>query len=210
MHCGEGNTLNLIPEKHSYDDYLIESDVMDFSHPLIKEKIRELISFQMSEIDIVRVVFNYVRDSIAHSWDIQSQRVTCKASEVLTHKEGICYAKSNLLAAMLRSVNIPTGFCYQRLTLFDTPEKGHCIHALNGVYIESLNKWIRLDARGNKPGIQSEFSLDEERLAFRINKQYGEIDYPIIYAAPNAKTIHTLETSKKALNMYRNHLPDFL
>lgn len=202
--------MNLIPEKHSYDDYLIESDVIDYSHPLIKEKVSELISSQMSESDIVRVLFNYVRDSIAHSWDIQSKRVTCKASEVLTYEEGICYAKSNLFAAMLRSLDIPTGFCYQRLTLFDTPDKGYCIHALNGVFMKDLNRWIRLDVRGNKPGIQSEFSLDEEQLAFRINEEYSEIDYPIIYAAPNAKTIHTLETSKNALNMYKNHLPDFL
>lgn len=71
-------------------------------------------------------------------------------------------------------------------------------------------EWIRLDARGNKSGIQSEFSLDEERLAFRINEEYGEIDYPIIYATPNPKTLHTLETSKHALNMYKNRLPDFL
>lgn len=202
--------MNPIPEKHSYNDYLNESDVIDFSHPLIKEKIRELISSQMSEIEKVRAVFHYVRDSIAHSWDIQSKRVTCRASEVLTYKEGICYAKSNLLAAMLRSVGVPTGFCYQRLTLFDTPDKGYCIHALNGVYIKDLNKWIRLDARGNKSGIQSEFSLDEERLAFRINEEFGEIDYPIIYATPNPKTLHTLETSKHALNMYKNRLPDFL
>ncbi|MFB1100163.1 transglutaminase family protein [Terribacillus sp. JSM ZJ617] len=202
--------MNPIPEKHSYNDYLNESDVSDFSHPLIKERISELISSQMSEIEKVSAVFHYVRDSIAHSWDIQSKRVTCRASEVLTYKEGICYAKSNLFAAMLRSVGVPTGFCYQRLTLFDTPDKGYCIHALNGVYIKDLNKWIRLDARGNKPGIQSEFSLDEEQLAFRINEEYGEIDYPIIYAAPNTKTIHTLETSKNALNMYKNRLPDFL
>jgi transglutaminase-like putative cysteine protease len=202
--------LNLIPESQSYNEYLDESDVIDFSHPLIRDKISELISSRMSEIDKVRVVFHYVRDSIGHSWDIQSKRVTCRASEVLTYKEGICYAKSNLLAAMLRSLNIPTGFCYQRLTLFDTPDKGYCIHALNGVYIKSLNKWIRLDARGNKPGIQSEFSLHDEQLAFRINEQFDELDYPIIYTKPNVKTIQVLESSKNALDMYKRHLPDFI
>ncbi|PAE06433.1 transglutaminase [Terribacillus saccharophilus] len=202
--------MNLIPESQSYNDYLDESDVIDFSHPLIRDKISELISSRMSEIDKVRVVFHYVRDSIGHSWDIQSKRVTCRASEVLTYKEGICYAKSNLLAAMLRSLNIPTGFCYQRLTLFDTPDKGYCIHALNGVYIKSLNKWIRLDARGNKPGIQSEFSLHDEQLAFRMNEQFDEIDYPIIYTKPNVKTIRVLESSKNALDMYKRHLPDFI
>ncbi|VVM35261.1 transglutaminase family protein [Terribacillus sp. AE2B 122] len=202
--------MNLIPESQSYNDYLDESDVIDFSHPLIRDKISELISSRMSEIDKVRVVFHYVRDSIGHSWDIQSKRVTCRASEVLTYKEGICYAKSNLLAAMLRSLNIPTGFCYQRLTLFDTPDKGYCIHALNGVYIKSLNKWIRLDARGNKPGIQSEFSLHDEQLAFRMNEQFDELDYPIIYTKPNVKTIRVLESSKNALDMYKRHLPDFI
>ena len=72
----------------------------------------------------------------------------------------------NLLAALLRSQQIPTGFCYQRLMLFDTPEKGYCIHALNAVYFTSLNKWVRLDARGNKEGIDAQFSMDKEFLSF--------------------------------------------
>ena len=97
------------------------------------------------------------------SWDIQSSRVTCKASDVLYYKEGICYAKANLLAALLRSQGIPTGFCYQRLMLFDTPDKGYCIHALNAVYLASINRWIRLDARGNKPGVKAEFSILHEQ-----------------------------------------------
>lgn len=32
-----------------------------------------------------------------------------KASDVLKYKIGICHAKSNLLASLLRSQNIPTG-----------------------------------------------------------------------------------------------------
>ena len=68
---------------------------------------------------------------------------------------GICWAKSNLFAALLRANNIPAGICYQRLTLGDTPDTGYCIHALNAVYIKSINKWIRLDARGNKNGINA-------------------------------------------------------
>ncbi len=70
------------------------------------------------------------------------------------------------MAAILRSQGIPTGFCYQRLMLFDSPEKGYCIHALNAVYIDSLQKWIRIDARGNKKGINAEFCLSEEKTGF--------------------------------------------
>ncbi|MCG2991451.1 transglutaminase-like domain-containing protein, partial [Escherichia coli] len=76
-----------------------------YSHPLIQEKINVLFNDELSELEKVKTAFEFVRDRISHSWDIQSTRVTCKASEVLKYKEGICYAKSNLLAALLRAVN---------------------------------------------------------------------------------------------------------
>lgn len=160
-----------------------------------------------SDIEKAKAAFEFVRDEISHSWDIQGKRVTCKASEVLQYREGICYAKSNLLAALLRSAGIPTGFCYQRLMIFDTPEKGYCIHALNACFIESLNRWIRIDARGNKPGVQAEFTIDEEILAFKVQEKFDEKDYPFIYTKPNPQTITTLETHRDALEMYKSFLP---
>ena len=51
------------------------------------------------------------------------------------------------------------------------PETGFCIHALNAVYIKSLDSWIRLDARENKTGVEAQFNLEKERLAFPIRKQ---------------------------------------
>jgi len=36
--------------------------------------------------------------------------VTCKASDVLIYGTGYCYAKSHLLAALLRANAIPAGF----------------------------------------------------------------------------------------------------
>lgn len=198
------------PESVHFNDFLKELNVVDYSHPIIREKINELFSNEQTDIDKVKIAFEYVRDSISHSWDIQSKRVTCKASDVLINREGICYAKSNLLAALLRVVQIPTGFCYQRLTLFDTPEKGYCLHTLNGVFINSLNRWIRLDARGNKPGVKAEFSINEEILAFPIREELGEMDYQTIYSAPNEKTINTLETNTDLLEVYLHHLPDKL
>ena len=94
--------------------------------------------------------------------------------------------------------------------IFDTPDKGYSLHTLNGIFLVSLNRWIRLDARGNKPGVQAEFSTGEEILAFSIQEEFGETDYPIIYTAPNSKTIATLEANTNALEMYKHHLPDYL
>ncbi|WP_028551472.1 transglutaminase-like domain-containing protein [Paenibacillus sp. UNC451MF] len=199
--------MNLICESNQLADYLSESDVIDLQHPSIQAAAQRLHSGHNDEQAIVKAAFEFVRDEIDHSWDIQGSIVTRAASEVLQHRQGICYAKSNLLAALLRSLSIPTGFCYQKLTLGDTPDTGYCIHALNAVYLHSLQRWVRLDARGNKEGVQAEFSIDEEQLAFPIRSHYEEIDYPVIYTEPNVKTMDTLANNTDVLTMYLNRLP---
>ncbi|MDQ0229095.1 transglutaminase-like domain-containing protein [Metabacillus malikii] len=201
--------MQLIPESTELSNYLEETEVVNFSHPSI-QNVRHQLFHGKTELEKVEAAFHFVRDEISHSWDIQSNRITCKASDVLQFKEGICYAKANLLAALLRAEGIPTGFCYQRLTIFDTPEQGYCLHTLNGVYIQPLKRWIRLDARGNKQGVQAEFSIKEEKLAFEIREQFDEKDYPIIYTKPNEKTITALETNMEIRQLYTNHLPDAL
>ena len=200
--------MELILQSKNINDYLQQLSEVDFSSAVIQGKAEKLFSDKQTDIEKAQLAFEFVRDEISHSWDIQSELVTCSASEVLEYKQGICYAKSNLLAALLRSQGIPTGFCYQRLMLFNTPEKGYCLHALNAVYIKSLNKWIRLDARGNKDGVDAQFSTEKEMLAFPVNPDFDEVDYPTIYVAPNHKTIEVLKQHNNALEMYLNYLPD--
>ena len=200
--------MKMVCGSEQLEDYLLELDEVNYSNPIVKEKIKELFTPTQTEIEKAKIAFEFVRDEISHSWDIQGKQVTCKASDVLKYKEGICYAKSNLLASLLRSQGIPTGFCYQRLMLFDTPEKGYSLHTLNAVYFESLNKWIRLDARGNKTGVDAQFSIEEEKLAFSVNEKFDEKDYPVIYVKPNPKTIKVLKEHNDALEMYKNYLPD--
>lgn len=201
--------MQLICQSNTLQDYLLELEMVDYSHPLIAEKVKELLSDLADEIEIIKTAFEFVRDNIAHSFDIQSLRVTSKASEVLYFAEGICYAKSNLLAAVLRSKGIPTGFCYQLLTKGDTPDTGYCIHALNAVYLQTLQRWIRLDARGNKEGVDAQFSIYEEKLAFPVRKEYDEKEFPVIYAEPNSRTIAALKQSLDNAMLYCN-LPEKL
>ncbi|MBM7566004.1 transglutaminase-like putative cysteine protease [Paenibacillus sacheonensis] len=190
--------------------YALESEEVDFSDPAIAAKAEELTRGCADEMDYVQRAYRFVRDEVAHSWDIRSRRITRTASEVLTFGEGICYAKSNLLCALLRSKGIPAGFCYQRLTLGDTQGTGYCVHALNAVFIASEERWVRLDARGNKAGIQAEFSLDAEKLAFPVREHEGEIDYPGVYAWPNSKTMDALKQYADCINMYLHGLPSSL
>jgi len=75
--------------------------------------------------------------------NINEDIITCAASEVLKAGHGICFAKSHLLAALLRCKSIPTGFCYQKLILDDEVAPVLVYHGLNGVYMEYRTKvWV--------------------------------------------------------------------
>lgn len=202
--------MKLYLEYEDISKYLLADKYVDFDKEIIKNKAEKLFDEGLDEIIKTKIAFEYVRDEISHSWDIQSQRVTRTASEALEHKEGICYAKSMLLAALLRSQGIPTGFCYQRLTLGDAPETGYCIHALNAVFLSSLSSWVRLDARGNTNGIDAQFSMENEKLAFPIRTEYDEVDYLTIFASPIEITTQTLENNTNCIEMMKFKLPTSL
>ena len=102
--------MEMICDSDCLEEYLLELEEVDYSHPILVAKAAELFKSRQTKIKKVKIAFEFVRDEISHSWDIQSKRVTCKASDVLRHQEGICYAKSHLLAALLRSQGIPVGF----------------------------------------------------------------------------------------------------
>lgn len=81
--------------------------------------------------------YEFVRDAISHSGDVAGRAVTCAASDVLQAREGLCYAKSHLLAALLRSNGIPAGFCYQALRSSDGSES-----STTGVSMVAMNALI--------------------------------------------------------------------
>lgn len=196
--------------QNEMSEFLSVSRYINWNNANILSKSAEFMQAYADEIQLVKAIYEFVRDDIKHSWDIQDRRITRSATEVLEQGVGICWAKANLLAALLRACGIPTGICYQQLTLGDGPESGFCIHALNAVYIRSLNRWLRLDARGNKVGVDAQFDIDKEKLAFPVREEFGEVDYEIVYATPSKKLMNVLEENTDALNMYRNCLPDRL
>ncbi len=187
-------TLSLIPDSDQMADYLAPSAVVNWQHPSILPLAKSLTQGVSSVPEQVKVVYKWVRDRISHTYDIGDLGVTCTAAEVLHQGHGFCFAKSHLLAALLRSCGIPTGFCYQRLVFDDAHPDRFTLHGLNAVYLPALNRWVRLDARGNKPGVQAEFHCNHEQLAFPIRPHLGEIDYPNLYPQPHPKIITALQT----------------
>ena len=176
------------------NEYLKCDEVIDFYYNDVSKLADQLYSESESETEFVKMAYEYVRDMISHSADISADTVTCSASEVLKAGHGICFAKSHLLAAILRSKSVPAGFCYQKLILDDETAPVLIYHGLNGVYLREYGKWIRLDARGNKPGVNAQFSIDSEMLAFLIRPEKGEVDVPVIYADPDTEIVKTLQS----------------
>ncbi len=167
-------------------------------------KARELKSGRDKDAEIVKACFEWVRDNIRHIHDYDIQTISCTASEVLASGSGICYAKSHLLAALLRANHVPAGFCYQRLSRDDNGPP-FCLHGFNAVYL-SGSGWYRLDARGNKKDVNAQFSPPVEHLAFEC-RLAGETTFPDILPDPLDIVIKTLKRYTKKDKLWEN-LPD--
>jgi len=186
------------------DKYLTSSEIIDWKTPHVMKKAIELSQGMVNPVDIAKTCFVYVRDEIKHSNDYQLNPVTCKASDVLKYKTGYCYAKSHLLAALLRANKIPAGLCYQRLTI-DNDQPPFCLHGLNAVYLPNIG-WYRIDARGNKDGINADFTPPREKLAFSITIE-GETDFQEIWSEPLPEITRVLESASSFREVTEN-LPD--
>ncbi|PHR26897.1 MAG: Cro/Cl family transcriptional regulator [Desulfotalea sp.] len=183
--------------------YLESAEVIDWNSPAVFKQAQVLAQGVSTQDEITKNCFEFVRDEIKHSWDYQQNPVTCKASDVLKYRTGFCYAKSHLLAALLRANEIPAGLCYQRITITDSPL--FCLHGLNAVYLEQFG-WYRIDARGNKQDVKAEFCPPTERLAFSL-VTLGEADLPEIWPEP-LPIITSLLTKYKNYQNVIDNLPD--
>ncbi|MEU0739802.1 transglutaminase domain-containing protein [Streptomyces sp. NPDC006134] len=179
--------------------YLAADDVIDHDHPVVRETAARLAKEAEDSYAYARLAFEYVRDAIPHSQDAGDPRVTWRASDVLAQGTGICHAKAHALAALLRAEDIPAALCYQRL-LHDGGE-GHVVHGL--VAVRFNGAWHRQDPRGNKPGVDARFSLDGERLAWIPDPRHGEMDYPVLYAAPHPAVLDALKAAPDRAYLWR-------
>ena len=66
--------------------------------------------------------------------------------------------------------------------------------------------WYRIDARGNKPGVDAQFTPPFERLAFTVDLP-GEANLPGIHAEPLAAVLQVLENAGDYREV-ADHLPD--
>jgi transglutaminase-like putative cysteine protease len=174
--------------------YLAADKVINHHHPDVAALAARLAAGSQSDVDSAREAFKFARDEITHSWDAGDRRLSVFASETLSNRTGLCYAKAHLAVALTRARGIPAGLCYQRL---HDNGSGFQLHGLYAVFLDG--DWHRLDPRGNKAGIDAQFSLAEERLAWPAHPERGDIDYPTLYRTAAPTLIKMLRS--------RDHLP---
>jgi len=188
-------------------NFLKETELIDLSTPEIQKVALELSKDTSSDVEIAKKCFTYVRDKINHSGDVvDGQTTTFKASDVLKYKTGWCYSKSILLAALLRANHIPTGFCYQRLSCSEYVKDVYCLHGLNAIYLKDFG-WYKVDARGNKEGVNAQFNPPVEQLAFELEEH--EYNLPNILENPLEEVVNALKKYKSYDEMIHD-FPDTL
>jgi transglutaminase-like putative cysteine protease len=181
---------------------MTHTPVVDWQHPAVIARARTLAG--VDAVQTARRCFEWVRDEIRHSKDHGLDRVTCSASEVLAAGSGLCFAKSHLLAALLRANGLPAGFCYQRLRR-DDGGGPFTLHGLGAAALPGIG-WYRIDPRGNRADVDAKFTPPTERLAFPIRSS-GEADLPGIGPDPLQLVVVSLRGCRTVADLW-DHLPD--
>ncbi|MFE4801203.1 transglutaminase family protein [Streptomyces sp. NPDC056708] len=193
--------MELIQQVPELSAYLAADEAIDHEHSLVQDTVAGLRSNTTDAYTYAAAAYAFVRDTIPHSADSGDMRVAWRASDVLATRNGICRAKSHALAALPRAAGIPTALCYQGLGE-QNGDPGP-VHGLIAVRLPGRDRWDRQDPRGNKPGVDAHFSLDEERLAWSIRPEFNEVDYPVLYAAPHPAVLRGLRSAEDRPQLWR-------
>lgn len=183
--------------------FLARTDVVDFDDPAIAALGAQLRAAGEPSGYAARC-FNWVKEEVAHSADVEKDVVTCGASEVLRERVGLCYAKSHLLVALLRAGGVPAGFGYQRLALDDAGK--FCLHGLVAVNLPD-GTWYRVDPRGGVRGAGARFEPPRFFPVYPADA-WGEFELLGFRSEPLPEVVRALRAHRSLRDLMRG-LPDW-
>lgn len=135
-----------VPE--GMQEYLLPTELVDFSTEIIQKKSIELLKGINTQIEVAIKIYWFVREIKYESIPLDT-----KASRVLEINKAECVAKATLLIALLRAVNIPARYHFVSIKrelleglfhpfLLIKPDFGG--HGFCEVYLEG--RWIKIEA----------------------------------------------------------------
>jgi len=131
-------------------DFLLETTLLDFSHPQIQNLIEQRKWRALEQYDAIGEIYNFVRDEIRFGYNADD---CLPASQVLSDGYGQCNTKGTLLIALLRAVGISTRF--HGFTIYNELQRGaipnylfffapkRIIHSWVEVYYNK--RWVNLE-----------------------------------------------------------------
>lgn len=141
--------------------YLQKSIYCDFDHTAVAGLAKDLANGEPDPVRATLAVFRHVRDNIRFGFDL----VRVKASETLAKGYGVCWNKSLLLVALLRSIKIPARMAYNPVKReFMRPAMGDACQTLTETInhcftqVQLNGEWIAADATLDAPTYHKLFS----------------------------------------------------
>lgn len=131
--------------------YLRPTSTIDCDNEMIKEKAQALVKGQREIADKAKSLFYFVRDEIKYNIYVLSDKPEYyQASRVLKAEEGYCIQKAVLMAALARSVGIPSRLRMAAIRNHRVPTEvkelvgGNLFptHGYNEIYVEG--RWIKV------------------------------------------------------------------
>lgn len=105
---------------------------------------KKIIENASTDKEKVEAVYTYIINNIQYDYDkvgIITSDYIPNLDEVFESQKGICYDYAAVMAAMLRSIGIPT-----RLVMGTQMDNSEVYHAWNEIFLKDINKWITVDA----------------------------------------------------------------
>ena len=142
------------------ENYLIESDILDFSDETIQTLIRDRGWQALDTFNRIGVAYDFVRNEIKFGYNHSDNLA---ASNVLSDGYGQCNTKGNLLMALLRALEIPCRI--HGFTIDNQLQKGaipNYLFWLAPKYI--LHSWVEVIFEGEWINLEG-FILDQPYLS---------------------------------------------
>jgi transglutaminase-like putative cysteine protease len=144
----------LAKEETMEEAYLKKSVYCDYGHPAIAGLAQDLAKGESEPAGIVLSTFKHIRDHIRFGFDL----VQVKASETLSKGYGVCWNKSLLLVALLRSNKIPARMAHHPVNReFMRPAMGDACQTLTDTINHCFTQvhlngaWVTVDATLDTP-----------------------------------------------------------
>lgn len=147
-------SLDLVNSNSVFLESIQDIEFNDQSLAVIKAKA--LTKGMTKDVDKVKAIYNYVTQNYKYDYN-KAKTVTSgyfpNVDTMYTTKKGICYDYSSLVAAMLRSVGVPT----KLVKGYSTPTKD-IYHAWNEVFVDG--NWKVIDTTVDSAYVQANKSIN--------------------------------------------------